>query len=603
MKTLSRYFLVLLAILGLLPEAYGQTSSTTNESVPVFRAHSKLVIVDVVVTDKSGKPVAGMKSSDFRLMENGKPQKVSVFEERSAEFAPQPEKPPSLPPNQYSNFPVEVPRSSINLLLFDMLNTPAAQQQWAQHQMLNALQNLPPRQQVALFVLGQDLEMVQGVSGDTDTLVKAAKSITASPNSLVGTARQHQANVDRAGYIARFNGEFTGGVSNDPTWVPPYDRLYGRLLYSLARVENGLNISVAARTLDALEAIGRSMAAYPGRKNLIWVTGNVPFPVLSSMDLTMYHGDSMTLQNFSRSIAQSFTTLADSGTNFGPRLARTMRLLADAQVSAYLVDVKGLATVGLTAADQVAGGRDVATPEVINTRNEQVTGNWFGRDTMNNLAEATGGHAFTGTNDLSWAIDKSMEEGAHYYTLAYVPTDTKNDGLYRSIQVSTPMSGLQLAYRRGYFATEESETSNEEAARLIMAALRPGMPQATSILMKVQLLPPDGTRKTTQINYAVEPNDVKFQETPDQAKHIALDFMAIAWDDNGEVAASASDALAASLKPNFNMASIKGGIPAQQELNLKPGKYLLSLGVVDRTTRAMGTMSVPVTIPEASPRK
>jgi hypothetical protein len=315
------------------------------------------------------------------------------------------------------------------------------------------------------------------------------------------------------------------------------------------------------------------------------------------MNLTMSHGDSTTLQNSSKAIASRFTTLADSDTNFGPKLARTMRLLADAQVAMYLVDVKGLPTVGLTAADQVTGSHSIPTTEVISSRNDQVTENSFSRDYMNNLAEATGGRAFTGTNDLSWAIDKSMEDGAHYYTLAYVPTNSKDDGLYRSIQVTTLESGVKLAYRRGYFATAETATSSDESAKLLLAALQPGMPAATSIVMKAQVLPPDTSRRTIKLNYAVDPNDVKFQETAEQAKHIVLDFLAVAWDSDGKVAASVSDTLDATLKPDFNMAAIKGGIPAQQELTLKPGKYLLSLGVIDRNTRAMGTIWAPLAVP------
>ena len=604
MKSYRRFFLVLILPLILFVSALGQNSAqeaTANgENTPVFHAQSKLVVVDVVVIDKSGKAVTGLKASDFRLTENGKRQVVSVFEERSATVVPQTETPPILPPNQYTNAPTDAPKSSINLLLFDMLNTPATDQQWAQQQMLGALQKLPQGQQVALFVLGNDLEMVQGVSGDTDMLIKAAKAIAATPNALATTGRQHQADADRLRYIARFNVDFTGGVSNDPIWVPDYNRLYGRLLYSLERVEKSVRIAAASQTLDALEAIGRSMAAYPGRKNLIWVTSDVPFPVLSTMDLTMNHGDSMTLQNSSKAIASRFTTLADSNTNFGPKLARTIRLLADAQVAVYMVDVKGLPTVGLTAADQVTGSHSIPTTEVISSRNEQVTENWFARDNMNNLAEATGGRAFTGTNDLSWAIDKSMEDGSHYYTLAYVPTNHKDDGLYRSIQVTTPENGVKLAYRRGYFATAESATSSDESAKLLLAALQPGMPAATSVVIRAQVVAPDAARKTTQINYAVDPNNVKFQETPEQAKHIVLDFLAVAWDSDGKVAASVSDTLDATLKPDFNMAAIKGGIPAQQELTLKPGKYLLSLGVMDRNTRAMGTIWAPLTVPAPS---
>jgi VWFA-related protein len=209
MKSFRRFTFALLPALLLFSNALGQNTPQEAgpgiESTPVFHAQSKLVVVDVVVTDKSGKPVTGLKASDFRLSENGKPQHVSVFEERSAALALTPETPPTLPPNQYTNLPTDSPKSSLNLLLFDMLNTPANEQQWAQQQMLRALQKLPPEQQVALFVLGGGLMMVQGMSGDTDTLIKAANAIAATPSALATTGRQHQADADRIRYVARFN--------------------------------------------------------------------------------------------------------------------------------------------------------------------------------------------------------------------------------------------------------------------------------------------------------------------------------------------------------------------------------------------------------------
>ena len=44
-----------------------------------IRANTRLVVVDVVVTDKKGQPITGLKAEDFTVEENGKKQKISVF--------------------------------------------------------------------------------------------------------------------------------------------------------------------------------------------------------------------------------------------------------------------------------------------------------------------------------------------------------------------------------------------------------------------------------------------------------------------------------------------------------------------------------------------
>src|SRR4051812_29019045 len=45
-----------------------------------FKSTSNLVIVNVEVKDKSGKPMEGLKKADFVLTEDGKAQQISVFE-------------------------------------------------------------------------------------------------------------------------------------------------------------------------------------------------------------------------------------------------------------------------------------------------------------------------------------------------------------------------------------------------------------------------------------------------------------------------------------------------------------------------------------------
>src|SRR3982074_1495480 len=47
---------------------------------PTFRTNTNLVIVNVSVKDKSGTLIENLKKSDFTLLEDDKPQTISVFE-------------------------------------------------------------------------------------------------------------------------------------------------------------------------------------------------------------------------------------------------------------------------------------------------------------------------------------------------------------------------------------------------------------------------------------------------------------------------------------------------------------------------------------------
>ncbi|HEV2215619.1 MAG TPA: hypothetical protein VGR64_10050, partial [Terracidiphilus sp.] len=63
---------------------------------------SREVLVDVLVTDHHGKPITGLKQSDFSVTEQGKPQSISFFEEHTAQPGP-PIQLPKLPHDVFTN--------------------------------------------------------------------------------------------------------------------------------------------------------------------------------------------------------------------------------------------------------------------------------------------------------------------------------------------------------------------------------------------------------------------------------------------------------------------------------------------------------------------
>src|SRR5436305_9738117 len=50
---------------------------------PTFRIDAKLVSLWVNVTDKTGAIVGGLTRDDFQVLEDGRPQKIAVFERQS----------------------------------------------------------------------------------------------------------------------------------------------------------------------------------------------------------------------------------------------------------------------------------------------------------------------------------------------------------------------------------------------------------------------------------------------------------------------------------------------------------------------------------------
>ena len=75
-------------------------------------------------------------------MQDGKPQQVRVFEPHTGAASAQDSaaaSTPKLPPNTYSNHPSAATADSWTIVLFDLLNTPTADQEYARKQLIELL--------------------------------------------------------------------------------------------------------------------------------------------------------------------------------------------------------------------------------------------------------------------------------------------------------------------------------------------------------------------------------------------------------------------------------------------------------------------------------
>src|ERR1700691_3604618 len=69
---------------GSAKPASTDNSKSSDSAGTTLKVDVKLVNVFVTVTDEHGAPVAGLKKEDFTLLEDGKPQAISVFDKESA---------------------------------------------------------------------------------------------------------------------------------------------------------------------------------------------------------------------------------------------------------------------------------------------------------------------------------------------------------------------------------------------------------------------------------------------------------------------------------------------------------------------------------------
>jgi len=569
-----------------------------------IRVNTRLVQFDVVVTDNQGRPVKDLKATDFQVQQDGKPQSIVAFETHaptaagtvagtSAQLTSSGTSGPSdAGANVYTNSPAKAPQSSWTVILFDLLNTDIPDQTYARNQLLQLLRSLPKGQPVALFVLTRQLEMLQGFTQDPDDLLRRADLLKPSKSQDLTTMAERERETGRIASTAQQAAPTIAAPANAGSFSTD------SIAFSQAsRIAQNYNDHEAFRstdralfTLAAMKGMARAVSGYPGRKNLIWLSGSFPVDI---------EPNPATMDPF-RNVR-----------SFEEDLRETSSLLATSRVAVYPVDVRGLQSKGIDismATSETQFMNDVApnssnrvtapsSSSLGNTLSAETTSLINDRATMKNIAQQTGGEAFVNTNDLKRVINRSLEDGSTYYTLAYTPPK-EDQGGYHKVVVQVPDKNWKLAYRRGYYSIPPAAASGAVGTAALRTALQPGMPPATSMLLTASLELPDTKRKEVKINYIINSNGVEFGDAPENKKRAQIDCMVIAYDSSGKEIAHASDTLDATLPANAYAAVMAYGLPAHQLIALPPGRYNLRIGVMDRTTQQIGTVDAPLEVPE-----
>jgi VWFA-related protein len=565
------------ALISLGMQAFAQSAApAATQTAPAIKVNTRLVIVDVVATDKSGKVVPGLKATDFKIFDNGKEQKVRFFEEHTTARSASMRDIPKLPPNQFTNFPFDPPKDTINLVLFDLLNVAPADQQYARKEMLKALTRLPKGRQLALFTLGNHLQMIQGPSSDSDQLIAAASKLMASSGREVTTRTQSNADVTTLGNLANAAGGSSGTVNDIAVGGTPY-AVDEQLHDALVREQKFMIEDRIATTLNSLIAISRMVSGYPGRKNLVWITAGVPFQM----------GVDMKTNKYKRNRNQQ---------DYLPELERAGTALAEAQLTVYPVDVSGVSVGGMDSSVSgvsfSASGREYSA-----AISDQSDSQWNNRVSMDDIAAQTGGKSFYGSNSIADAIGSALDHGSKYYTLAYTPDSTKWDGSYHNIDVKSPLAS-RMAHRKGYVAVPEWIPTEKEANQVLATSMQMGMPAATALLIRAQVLPPDKDNANVRIDYAVSSRDVQLIPGEKGGQTGTVDFMATVWDSQSKFLSSTTQAITIKVPPNTPADQMKAGIPAHQEFPLKAGRYILCIGAMDRASQRVGTVWLSMDVPE-----
>ena len=579
--------LLLFVVVPLHPQTAAPQDS--RNVVSTIQSKVQVAVVDVVVTKGKDEPVIGLHKEDFEVLEDGKPQTISTFEEHHG-VPPTLTKLPPMPPHVYTNFPVTKTADSVNVLLLDALNTPTRDQTFVRRQMIKYLGTIPPGTRVAIFTLASRLRMLQGITTDSSELVAALHQNRASPHSsaLLPSEVENDSNQQFTDFLIAEQG---GGPAPIPFVDPVQIVQEFQADTATFLAESRIRI-----TLQALQQLARYLSEVPGRKNVIWFSGSFPVGIFPDPDLV-----------------NSFT----AAQNFQQEIKHTAELLTADDVAIYPVGAQGLVTDSVYEANAAETGQKrgmLATQDQVKQLRAGAVNRDSGHAAMEEVARDTGGQAFYDTNGLASALDRVINIGAHYYTLTYAPTDKTMDGRFRHIELKLANGKYKLAYRRGYYARDleaEGAAQQDPASDPLLPLMGRNLPDFTQILYKELVLPstpqppPDAGRMGSnteikepftryRVDFAVSSQDIKFDSTPDGVRHGSLELMLVAYDREGKplnLVAARSELL---LQAKDYLGIQRGGLQLRKEIDVPNGDAYLRTGVYDLKSGKAGTLVIPL---------
>jgi VWFA-related protein len=573
-------FLRLILSVSLILPLHAQTVAEVGQArVPTLNVDTKAVVLEVVVTGGGDAPVKGLHQGDFQVMEDGVRQSVSFFEEHSGQGAAATE-PAVLPPNVFTNVSA-VPRGdAVNVLLVDSLNTLREDQNMVRDHLIAYLKKMPPGMPMAIFALESKLRLVQGFTGDSATLLAALEN--KMNGVLVKAAPVSRTSQDNA--YERENLDVMKGMvpTTEPIEVMQNAGAIGGARGAQEDRGSYQGEQHIAMTAEALQVLARYLADIPGRKNLIWFASS--FPVAVSPD-SKYIG--------SLKSAEQAKQLKD-----------TADLLAVSQVAIYPVAARGVETQ--TWND--AGSQYRLTNDESQKEDNSHVANFAA---MSALASETGGEVIAGTNDMSKALARAMQNGSHYYTLSYSPTNKNFDGKFRRIDVKLVESNYRLAYRRGYYAFDSAVAKAPREADPLKLLMQRGLPSSAQIAYDVRVKPVNpqplqnavraganakvpGPVTRYSVDFRIHWTDEGREQTPQGTHTDKVRVELVAFDHDGKALNWAGGTLALNVTDAAYAAIQRDGVPTHIEIDVPKGEAYLATGVYDWASNKAGTLEIPL---------
>jgi VWFA-related protein len=557
------------------PEHSGRAASPGQQSHPeqtVIRSSVDLVLIDARVTDRSGKPILGLKPEDFSLTEDGHPQKISSLDynniegvERATVASAAPLVVPmgTIPPPKPEAIRSAVRDHRLIVLFFDLTALHPDDLIRAQEGAEDYIaKQMSPADLVGVAVFGNQLKVPVHFTNNKEVLMRAIKRLRAGKDAEL---------ADMADAAAQ-PGEDTTSEDTGAAFTAD---------------ETEFNIFNTDRKLAALQSLAILLRDIPGRKSVVQFTGGI----------------------------------VQTGDENRAQLVATTDAANRANVSFYTVDARGLfsmppggeAREGSSAGSAMFIGSGKATIAHQASRAvfsgaevfHESASRHNSRETLSTLASDTGGRSFFDLGEFSDVFKKIQSDSPGYYLIGYNSTDTRENGAWRRVRVKVSVRGARVQSRPGYYAAHNfGQATSEDRERQLMDAMRDEAPRVElPVALETCYFRLSDQNILVPIAAKLPSSALDWAQKRGRRQAV-FDFAAEVRDAaSSKVVAALRDQITVTLGADRFDRLQKQSLVYQGGVVLGPGNYKLKFLVRENESGRIGSFEEDLTLPEAQHQK
>lgn len=556
-------------------------------AVPTLRSDTLEVLVDVVVRDKRGRIVRGLKPGDLVLKEDGVEQTITSFREVNLGPGAQ----AKLPEPAAEGEKPAVVREAVQIskqirlvsLVYDRLG-PDGRRLSRQASLDFLKKDLGSNVYYGVFAIDRGFEVLQPYTNDP-LLLKAAieRATSGERSSFASSAPETQSSSGAAAAVA------AAAASGNPGSVDGAAlsaEQAGRMAKEMSDMSEMLDREDIGRmSVFSLWAIIKELQKLPGRKTALYFAEGLQMPT---------------------GLVEQFKAMLGDANR--------------ANVTVYAIDARGL----ITASDQAYANQKLSeaarwSQYARSTQTESAEGNkqefrTFDRaldsirgnqqQMMVELAESTGGFLIANTNDLRPGLEKLSEEFNTYYEITYRPVNQLADGRFRPISVKAVKHDLHIQARDGYFALPamDGQTVYPYEVPLLKALSQSPPPQDLEFRSRLLQFHREAGLSLSVLVFDLPMRGVAFFKDEKAGKYRThITVLSLLKDETGRVVGKLSRDVPLNEPLDKLRGFSQGRFIATRLVHLQPGRYTLESVAADFEGNRIGVRRSVVVVPARPP--